>query len=61
MRYLILIVMLAGCQRGLPHRTVDELTNWGQGHAPAQNHCPPGTLRVDTDEGLFLECFRGTD
>lgn len=42
----------------LPHRPVDELTNWGQGRAPAGNLCPPGTIRFETDEGLFLECYR---
>lgn len=42
------------------HRPVDSLTNWGQGKAPAANVCPPGTLRFDTDDGLFLECMRGT-
>lgn len=40
----------------LPHRPVDSLTNWGQGHSPL-NGCPSGTLRVETDEGFFLECF----
>lgn len=44
----------------LPHRAVNELTNWGQGRAPAQNHCPPGTIRFEMDDGLFLECYRGT-
>lgn len=44
----------------LPHRPVDELTNWGQGHAPELNRCPPGTIRFTTDDGLFLECYRGT-
>lgn len=46
-------------ESGLPHRAATELTNWGQGHAPEMNHCPPGTIRVDTEEGWFLECFRG--
>lgn len=45
----------------LPSRPVDELTNWGQGHAPDPNNCPPSTIRFDTDDGLFLECYRGTD
>lgn len=45
-------------RHGLPHRAVTELTNWGQGHAPDMNNCPPGTVRVEA-EGLFLECFRG--
>ena len=44
--------------KALPSRPVDELTNWGQGHAPAANVCPPGTFRFETDEGLFLECYR---
>lgn len=44
---------------GLPHRQINELTNWGQGRAPESNHCPPGTFRFETDDGLFLECFRG--
>lgn len=51
---------IRSCTRGLPHRPVTELTNWGQGHAPPNNHCPPGTVRFETDDGLFLECFRGT-
>ena len=46
--------------RALPHRPVTELTNWGQGHVPESNHCPPGTIRFETDDGLFLECMRGT-
>lgn len=45
--------------KGLPHRPVDVLTNWGQGQAPESNWCPSGTIRVETDERLFLECFRG--
>lgn len=45
----------------LPHRPVTALTNWGQGHAPESNRCPSGTIRIETDEGLFLECFRGTN
>ena len=46
--------------RGLPHRPVDELTNWGQGRAPVRvlGHCPPGTTQFDVD-GIFLECYRG--
>lgn len=44
----------------LPHRPVDALTNWGQGHAPTPGKCPRGTLEFDTEEGLFLECYRGT-
>jgi hypothetical protein len=43
----------------LPHRAIDALTNWGQGHAPELNVCMPGTIRFETDEGLFLECYRG--
>lgn len=46
---------------GLPHRPLNELTNWGQGRAPEPSHCPPGTIRLDTDDGLFLECLRGTN
>ncbi len=42
----------------LPSRAVDELTNWGQGRQTMV--CPPGTIRMDTDEGLFLECYRGS-
>lgn len=45
-------------ERGLPHRPLNELTNWGQGRAPESNRCPPGTIRFDTDDGLFLECYR---
>jgi hypothetical protein len=45
----------------LPHRPVDALTNWGQGHAPIANQCPPGTIRFETDDNLFLECMRGTN
>lgn len=45
----------------LPRRTEDAYTNWGQGRAPESNHCPPGTIRFETDEGLFLECLRGTN
>lgn len=57
---LILFAMHQNHHEGLPHRPVDSLTNWGQGRAPAQNVCPPGTFRFETDDGLFLECFRGT-
>lgn len=46
---------------GLPHRPVTELTNWGQGHAPESNRCPRGTIRFETDDGLFLECYRSTN
>lgn len=45
---------------GLPHRPINELTNWGQGRAPEPDHCPSGTVRLDID-GLFLECMRGTN
>jgi hypothetical protein len=46
----------------LPHRPVTELTNWGQGHAPPDNHCPPGTVRIELDDiPVFLECYRGTN
>ena len=45
----------------LPHRAITELTNWGQGRAPDPNHCPPGTVRMITDDDLFLECLRGTN
>jgi hypothetical protein len=44
--------------RALPHRAVTDMTNWGQGRAPASNICPIGTIRFETDDGLFLECFR---
>lgn len=47
--------------RALPHRPITELTNWGQGRAPEANHCPPGTLRFESEDGLFIECFRGTN
>jgi hypothetical protein len=40
----------------LPHRAIDAYTNWGQGQSTIA--CPPGAIRMDTDEGLFLECFR---
>jgi hypothetical protein len=42
----------------LPHRAITETTNWGQGHAPQENRCPPGTLRFETDDNMFLECYR---
>ena len=42
----------------LPHRPVDELTNWGQGRAPGSD-CEAGTTRIEVD-GLFIECLRGT-
>lgn len=43
----------------LPHRPVDQLTNWGQGRAPEGNVCPPGTIRMtEPTTGLFIECFR---
>lgn len=58
MRILLAALLLTGCHKGLPHRQIDELTNWGQGRAPSENHCPPGTLRFETDDGFFLECFR---
>lgn len=47
--------------RGLPHRPVDQLTNWGQGRQAPTNDCPPGTVRYETDTGFFLECYRGTN
>lgn len=43
---------------GLPHRPINELTNWGQGRNPGANDCPPGTVRYELDDGLFLECMR---
>jgi hypothetical protein len=43
--------------RGLPHRPVDSLTNWGQGRTPSDNVCPPDTVRFEVDD-IFLECFR---
>lgn len=46
------------CERGLPHRPINELTNWGQGRNPGANDCPPGTVRYELDDGLFLECMR---
>lgn len=42
----------------LPHRPINELTNWGQGRNPGSNDCPPGTVRYELDDGLFLECMR---
>lgn len=42
----------------LPHRPVDAYTSWGQGRTPADNVCPPGTIRFELDDGIFLECFR---
>lgn len=42
----------------LPHRPLNELTNWGQGRNPGSNDCPPGTVRYELDDGLFLECMR---
>jgi hypothetical protein len=55
-------LLMAGAARymgqHLPHRPVDTLTNWGQGRAPESNRCPPGTIRFETDDGFFLECFR---
>lgn len=60
MMYLMFAMVNAACvQHGLPHRPVDQLTNWGQGRTPQANVCPPGTFRFETDDGLFLECFRG--
>lgn len=43
----------------LPHRPVDAYTSWGQGHNPGL-HCPTGTIRFETEEGWFLECYRGS-
>lgn len=49
----------------LPHRPLNELTNWGQGRAPTPHKCPRGTIEFEID-GLFLECenvghyYRGT-
>lgn len=61
-RVALVVILLAGCTaKQLPHREVNELTNWGQGHAPEANHCPPGTIRMETDGGFFVECFRGTN
>lgn len=55
------ILIIAGItmprHRGLPHRPVDQLTNWGQGRTPPDNVCPPGTVRFEIDD-IFLECFR---
>lgn len=47
-----------GLWLGLPHRPINELTNWGQGRNPGPNDCPPGTVRYELDDGLFLECMR---
>jgi hypothetical protein len=61
-----LIVWLVYCAdynirgRGLPHRPVDTLTNWGQGRAPESNECGPGQVRFEIEPGFFLECFRGS-
>lgn len=55
----IILVTCNGCTRhGLPHRPITQLTNWGQGRNPGSNDCPPGTVRFELDDGLFLECMR---
>jgi hypothetical protein len=60
--FLLTAAGFAGClwidwgYQPLPHRAINELTNWGQGRTSATNHCPPNTIRFETDEGLFLEC-----
>lgn len=55
------LITCNGCSpKPLAHRPINELTNWGQGRAPSIDRCPPGTIRFETDDGLFLECFRGT-
>lgn len=41
----------------LPHRPINELTNWGQGRNPGPNECPPGTVAFYVED-LFLECYR---
>lgn len=56
---LILIVLNSCSTQPLPHRALSELSNWGQGHSPGADHCPPGTIQFDIED-LFLECFRGT-
>lgn len=43
------------------HQQVNEMTNWGQGRAPPTDWCPSGTIRFETDEHLFLECYRGSE
>lgn len=60
---LFFLCVLASRQapHALPSRPIDQLTNWGQGRAPDTCHCPPGTIRIDTEDGLFLECLRGTN
>lgn len=65
----LLLIALNACQftlsraglnvRGLPHRPITSLTNWGQGRAPTPGQCPMGTVEMDV-ENLFLECPRGT-
>ena len=59
--FLLVILHAVGLfdPRPLPHRAIDALTNWGQGHAPEGNRCPPGTIRFETDDNLFLECYKG--
>jgi hypothetical protein len=51
-------ILMFGCTRALPHRAVNELTNWGQGRVPADGHCPPGTVPYYLDDDTFLECMR---
>lgn len=60
---ILTILLLTGCSQhpaSLPHRPLTTWTNWGQGRAPEGNVCPAGTFRFETDEGLFLECYRGS-
>ncbi len=47
--------------RPLAHRPITPLTNHGQDMQPLSNLCPPGTIRFNTDDGLFLECYRGSN
>ncbi len=54
---LAMLCYLASRQapHALPHRP--PTGNWGQGHSPAAEECPPGTIRIES-QGFFLECYR---
>lgn len=54
---IAILCILASQHQTLPHRPVDPLTNWGQGSNPGKDACPPGTIRIYSQD-FFLECYR---
>jgi hypothetical protein len=56
----IILTSIAVRTDRLPHRPVDQLTNWGQGRNPDRYSCRNGVPFFDAETGLFVECMEGT-